>query len=173
LALPDGKMLGGTTIRPGTGGEQKATEAELYIMDMATKGLDWHQVVFPGVQEYTDLCLGPDGLVYGMADRKRFFVFDPAHRKVVREENTEVRFGLTNFQQGPRVFVFSPDETMYVLFEKGIARVDPATFSITMLAESPLPIGPGGDIHDGRIYFASASHLCSYEIPDPRERETG
>ena len=141
-------------------------------MDMETKRLDWHQVVFPGVQEYTDMCSGPDGaadaseLVYGFADRKRFFVFDPTHRKVVHEENTETKFGLTNSQQGPRVFVLGPDKAIYVLFMKGIARVDPATFGITMLAESPVPIGPGGDIHDGFIYFASGSHLYSYRISD-------
>ena len=166
VALPDGKLLGGTTTNPGTGGEKKATEAELYIMDIATKRLDWHQVVFPGVQEYTDMCPGPEGLVYGMADRKRFFVFDPTHRKVVHEENTEARFGLTTTQQGPRVFVLGPGKAIYVLFVKGIARVDPATFGITMLAESPVPIGPGGDIHHGSIYFASGSHLYSYRVSD-------
>jgi|GEM_PF-576935 len=102
VALPGGKLLGGSTTSPGTGGEKKATEAQLYIMDMATKRLEWHEVVFPGVQSYTDMCLGPDGLVYGVADRKRFFVFDPAQRKVIHEEDTEAKFGSTNSQQGPR-----------------------------------------------------------------------
>jgi len=164
VALPDGTLLGGTTTHPGTGGEQKAIEAALYIMDMTARQIDWHQVMFPGVQEYTDLCLAPAGLVYGIADRKRFFVFDSVRREVVYEEDTETRFGRTNYQQGPRVFVVG-DERIYVLFEKGIARVDPAPFGISMLAESPVPIGPGGDIHDGRLYFASGSHLYSYEVP--------
>lgn len=166
VALPDGKLLGGTTTSPGTGGEQKAAEAQLYIMDMATKKLEWHAVVFPGVQGYTDMCLGTDGFLYGIADRKRFFVFDPANRKVVHEEDTEAKFGLTTSHQGPRVFVRSPNGTIYILFVKGIARVDPSTFAITMLTASPVLIGPGGDILDGRIYFASRSHLYSYKVPD-------
>ncbi len=166
VALPDGKLLGGTTTSPGTGGEKKATEAELYIMDMATKELEWHEVVFPGVQGYTDMCLGPDGFVFGFADRKRFFVFDPAERKVVHEENTEAEFGATISHQGPRVFVLDPDGTIYILFAKGIARLDPTTFDITMLAESPVGIGPGGDILNGRIYFGSGSHLYSYGVPN-------
>ena len=166
VALPNGKLLGGTTTAPGTGGEKKATEAELYIMDLATKRLEWHAVVFPGVQSYTDLCPGPNGLVYGIADRRRFFVFDPLRREVVHEQDTMARFGPTNSQQGPRVFVLSPDRKVYILFVKGIARVDPATFEITMLAESPVPIGPGGDILQGRIYFASGSHLYSYRVPE-------
>ena len=166
VALPDGKLLGGTTTSPGTGGERKATEAELYLMDMAGKRLDWHEVVFPGVGQYTDLCPGPNGLVYGIADRRRFFVFDPAKRKVVYEQDTQDKFGLTNSQQGPRVFVLGPDQTIYVLFVKGVARVDPATFAITMLAQSPVPIGPGGDMLDGRIYFASGSHVYSYGVSE-------
>jgi hypothetical protein len=51
-----------------------------------------------------------------------------------------------------------------MLFIKGIARVEPETFEITLLAESPVPVGPGGDYHDGRIYFASASHVYSYKV---------
>jgi len=166
LALSGGKLLGGSTTSAGTGGEKKAKQAELYIMDMASKRIEWHEAVFPGVQGYTDFCPGPDGLVLGIADRRRFFVFDPARRKVVHEKNTADDFGLTNWQQGPRVFVLGPKGKTYMLFVKGIAQIDPTTFEITMLAESPVPIGPGGDIHDGRIYFASGSHLYSYKIPD-------
>ena len=166
VALADGKLLGGTTTGPGTGGQKKAEQAELYIMDMATKQVEWHEVVFPGVQSYTDMCAGPDGLVFGFADRKRFFVFDSAQRKVVHEQDTEAEFGSTISHQGPRVFVPAPDGKMYMLFRKGIARLDQATYEITMLAESPVGIGPGGDILNGRIYFGSGSHLYSYEVPD-------
>jgi len=165
VALEDGKILGGSTTAPGTGGEVKAKQAELYIMDMATKTLDWHQAVFPGVQGYTDLCRASNGLVYGVADRKRFFVFDPAKRAVVHEQDTGATFGSTISHQGPRVFVLGRDGTLYMLFVKGVARVDLKTHAITMLAESPVSIGPGGDLLDGRIYFGSGSHLYSYELP--------
>jgi hypothetical protein len=165
VALPDGRLLGGTTTSAGTGGERKVKEAEIYVMDMATGRLEWHEVVFPGVQQYTDMCLRPDGLVYGVADRRRFFVFDANKRKVIHEENTDAKFGTTNSQQGPRVFVAGPDNTIYMLFVRGIAQVDPTTFSITMLAKSPVPIGAGGDLLNGRIYFASGSHLYSYGPP--------
>ncbi len=59
----------------------------------------------------------------------------------------------------------APDGTIYMLFVKGIAKVDPATYAIDLIAQSPVPIGPGGDILDGRIYFASGSHMYSYEVP--------
>ena len=35
-----------------------------------------------------------------------------------------------------------------------------------MLAESPVPIGSGGDYLDGRIYFASGSHVYSYGVTE-------
>ncbi|HNR36398.1 MAG TPA: hypothetical protein PKO36_14545 [Candidatus Hydrogenedentes bacterium] len=163
--LPGGKLLGGTTTSPGTGGEKKANQAELYIMDMASKQVEWHEAVFPGVQEYTDLHAASNGLIYGIADRVRFFVFDAERRKVIHEEVTTGSFGLSSYQQGPRVFVADADGTLYMLFTKGIARVNLATHAIVLLAESPVPIGPGGDILDGRIYFGSGSHLYSYKIP--------
>ena len=80
VALPDNKLLGGTTTSPGTGGEKKATIAELYVMDMDTKQVEWHEAVLPGIQEFTDMCKAANGLVYGIADRTHFFVFDPNQR---------------------------------------------------------------------------------------------
>ncbi len=163
-ALPDGKLVGGTTTSPGTGGERKAKQAELYVMDMSTRKLEWHEAVFAGAQDYSDLCAGTNGLVYGVADRVRFFVFDPVKRKVIHERETQTQFGLTNSQQGPRIFVPTPDGNIYMLFNKGIGQIEPGTFNIKLLAESPVPVGPGGDYHKGRIYFASGSHLYSYKL---------
>ena len=164
--LPDGKLLGGTTTSAGTGGEQKAREAELYIMDVETKRLDWHAAVFAGAQGYTDMCSGPNGVVYGVVDRRRFFVFDPGARRVVHRKELGAEFGPTTSQQGPRVFVTAPDGAVYILFTKGIAIVEPETYAIRLLAESPVPIGPGGDILNGRIYFGSGSHVYSYRVPE-------
>jgi hypothetical protein len=166
VALPKGKLLGGSTTSPGTGGEKKAKEAELYVIDLATKKIEWHKAVLPGAQEYTDLCPGPKGLVFGFADRTRFFVFDPAKREIIHEFSTEADFGRTAYQQGPRVFVRGRKGEVYILFVKGIARVEPGKFAVRMLAESPVPVEYGGDYLNGRIYFASGSHLYSYALPE-------
>jgi hypothetical protein len=74
-------------------------------------------------------------------------------------------FGRTNSQQGPRIFVRDAKGTTYMLFARGIARVEPGTFALTVLARSPVPIGPGGDYHQGRICFASGSRVYSYKVP--------
>jgi hypothetical protein len=165
VALPGGKLLGGTTTAAGTGGEKKATEAELYVMDMTTKKVEWHAALLPGTQAYTDLCLVPNGLVFGFADQKRFFAFDAAKRKLVHEQDISAKFGPCISNQGPRAFVRGDNGAIYVLFMKGIAMLDPATFAITMLAASPVPIAGGGDWLDGRVYFASGSHVYSWAVP--------
>lgn len=162
VALPDRRLLGGTTTEAGTGGEKKAGEAELYVLDMESGRVEWHQAVFPGVQGYTDMRMGKAGLVFGFADRKKFFVFDPSARKVVHQAETG-ELGLTVSQQGPRVFVTAPDGTVYILFQKGIARLDQRTFRIETVTVAPLPIDYGGDWLDGRIWFASGSHVYSWQ----------
>ena len=164
VALTDGKLLGGTTTAAGTGGEQKAKEAELYVMDMESKKVEWHTVALPGAQWYTDLCMTPSGLVYGVADRKIFFVFDPAKRAIVHQANLEPTLGLTSFEQAPRVFVPGPAGEMYMAFAKGIVRVAPDSYKATLVAESPVTISAGGPYLDGRIYFAGGSHLYSYKL---------
>jgi hypothetical protein len=163
-ALDGGKLLGGSTIEPGTGGATKATLAELYIMDMATQRVEWHAPLLKDVRSYTDLCVGPNGLVYGFADWKRFFVFSPKTRTIVYEKELSEDLGTTNSQQGPRTFVTAPDGTIYILLHKGIAKLNKRTLEIKMVAESPVPVGAGGDYLDGRIYFASGSHVYSWKV---------
>lgn len=164
VELPGGRLLAGTTTHPGTGGEKKAKEAELYILDLKTKKVEWHAPVFPGAQEYTDLYGGPEGQVYGFADKKIFFVFDPARREVILKQDVEKEFGPTTAEQCPRVFVSGPDQSVYVLFRGCIARLDTTTHKLSLVARSPVPIFAGGDYFDGRIYFINESHLCSYQL---------
>ncbi len=164
IALPGGKFLGGTTTSPGTGGEKKAGEAVLYIMDIATRRLEWQKVLIPGAQSYSDMCLGSDGLVYGMTDRKNLFVFDPVNHLLVHNEETASRFGMGTAKESPRIFISGPGGEIYLLLLNGIVRIEPGSFKIKMVAESPVPIETGGDYLDGRIYFVSGSHLCSYKF---------
>lgn len=163
-ALPNRKLLGGTTTSAGTGGEKKAEQAELYIMDLDTKKLEWHAPLFPGAQGYTDLYVDSNGIAFGVVDQHLFFVFDPTSREIIHQFDTKDSLGSTISHQGPRVFVASPTGELYMLFRKGIAQVDTKTYEIRLLAESPVSIGPGGDMIDGRIYFGSGSHLYSYGI---------
>ena len=116
------------------------------------------------VRNYVDLCLGPDGLVWGFAD-SQFFVFDPATKKIVHREPIDKSLVPPAYGQGPRVFVRGPKNQVYALFHRSIARIEPQGWKINVLARSPVMISTGGDYLDGRIYFATGSHLYSYKLP--------
>jgi hypothetical protein len=164
VAPGDGKLVGGTTTTPGTGGEKKAKQAELYVMDFASKKIEWHAPLIPGVQEYTELHITPDKTIYGIADRKILFVFDPAKREITYQHDVSQELGQSSYQQGPRIFIDGPNDTTYILFVKGIAKLDPRTHALSLIAKSPTPVESGGDYFDGRIYFVSGSHLCSWQL---------
>jgi len=165
VPLPNGRLLGGTTTAPGTGGEKKAEEALVYIMDLTSKKIEWQKVLFPGAQEYSEMRSIPGGQVYGIVDKKTFFVFDPVKRTIVHQQNLAEKFGPTTAEQSPRIFVNGPKGEFYILFAKGaIVQVMPQNYELKLIATSPGPIKAGGDYSQGRIFFVSGSHLYSYGI---------
>ncbi len=168
-SLPSGLIVVGTTTQPGTGGEKKATEAQLYILDPLSKRLVWHEAVISGAQTYGDLIYDDrTGRIYGFADGTRYFVFDPAKRQLVYQEDTWSGLGPCSGGQGPRVFVKGPDGTVYVLMQKAIAKVDQRSFRLLPMAFPPQPISVGGDYASGRLFFACGSHLFSCAIDQGR-----
>ena len=118
-----------------------------------------------GVQAYTALWPGPRGLIYGIAEGRRFFFFDPSDRTIKHLRETGDELGPTANQQGPRPFFDARDGQTYLLCRKAVARIDPKSFALTALARSPIPIESGGAYLDGRVYFIAGSHLYSYELP--------
>ncbi|MBI5692704.1 MAG: hypothetical protein HZC55_21715 [Verrucomicrobia bacterium] len=165
VALPGGKFLGGTTTAAGTGGEVKAREAELYVFDLATRKIEWHAPVIPGVQTFTDLCAAPGGFIYGFADRSRFFVFDPTRREMRHAAEVGREFGSLVTGQGPRALLADERGRVFALFSKAIAEVRADPWRVEMRGKPPVAITAGGDILGGRLYFAAGSHLYSFALP--------
>lgn len=165
IALPDGNLLCGSSDRAGTGGAVTATEAALYILDWATRKVVWREVILPGCRALNDLILGPDGLVYGLGEGARFFVFDPTARRVVHQEKMDA-YGKDAGSQAPRVLALGPDRTIYALFSAAVVRIEPGTFRHSAIARPPKRISAGIAIHDGRLYFSDGgSHICSVALP--------
>lgn len=165
VALPDGNLVGGTSREPALGGVRRVEVAELFIMEFATREVVWSAPLLDGVARYTEMMVGPDGNVFGIADRRRFFVFDPQERVIVHEADLEEEFGLTASNQGPQVFVQAPDGRIFVLFSRGIAALNPETWEIEMLAQAPVAINNGGAVIDGRLYYATNRHIHSWALP--------
>ncbi len=161
-ALPDGDLIGGTSVSTPGGGHPQAEEGVLYVMDWATREVIFQTAPVSGAPEVFSIEVGPDGLVYGLTTGSQFFVFDPATRKVVHREDMSEYGGL------PRCTLTNgPDGDLYAAFAKAIVRIEPGTFDHERLATPPQPITAGTVIHRGRLYFASQSHLWSYRLsPD-------
>lgn len=163
-ALGEKYLIGGTSTQPGTGGEKKAKEAVMYIME--DHKIIWQSPVIPGAQQYTDFLLLPNGKLAGFADQRHFFVFDPVTRALDHQVDLvrELKLGPTVLEQGPRVFVTGPEKQIYVILRKGIAALNPNTYEISLIAEAPKPIRAGGAYLNGAIWFVCDSHLWSYRL---------
>ncbi len=163
VSLDKNMILGGTTITPGTGGVTKAENAVLYLMDFSTKEILWRRNVISGSEDYSDLCLAQNGLVYGIADRSIFFVYNP----FAAESNALIFKGKIGmpipYQQGQRIFVKSPDD-VYMLCKNGIGKIDSQNYKNIEFKTSPEPITAGGAYFKGRIYFAGGASLYSYVV---------
>ena len=109
--------------------------------------------------------LMPGGLVYGIADKKTFFVFDPKSKQITHTKDIAAEYGPTTAEQSPRIFVNGPAGELYILFGQGaIVQVIPNSYEMKLIATAPRPIKAGGDYADGRIFFVSGSHLMSYKL---------
>lgn len=163
-SLNPNDIIGGTTVSAGSGGATTASTAEIFLFDIRKKTLRWRQSFLEGTKQYTDLHVNPDNLVYGIADRRYFFVLDANRRELLHQRDLKPDFGMTVTQQGPVAFVDGPQNETYILLLKGIVKVDPQSFELSMIARSPVAIEAGGVYFNGRIYFANRSRLYSYQL---------
>ena len=164
VELSNGMLLGGTTVAPGTGGVTKATDSsELFLMDANTHEVRWRGAPVPGAKTITDLMVGTDGLVYGLADSVDLFVFNPNNRQVVSVNRFSKDLGPSVYAQGTRAFVKGADGNIYVLLYNGIGKVDAKAHTVSRVVSSPVRITVGGAAANGRIYFGSNNHLYSWK----------
>ena len=164
IELSNGMLLGGTTVAPGTGGVTKAgNSGELFLMDANSHEVRWRGAPVPGAKTITDLVVGTDGLVYGLADSVDLFVFNPNNRQVVSVNRFSKDLGPSVYAQGTRAFVKGADGSIYVLLYNGIGKVDTKAHTVSRVVSSPVRITVGGAAADGRIYFGSNNHLYSWK----------
>jgi len=159
-ALPNGDLVGGTSVLTPGGGHAREKEGVLYIMDWKTKKVIFRTVPVPGAEEVYSLEVGPDGLVYGIASGSRFFVFDPGKRSIEHSEDLSSYGSLVR----PSLAA-GPGGTVYVVLSASILQIKGKNFVVEKIAESPVPITAGLAVKDGWLYFASNAHLWRYRLP--------
>lgn len=156
--LPDGTVVGGTTIAGGGGSHPTQTEAKLVLWDPKTRAKTFDTVPVPGEGTITALAVGPDGLVYGFADAS-MFIFDPKTKQVIHS----VPHGLGGVIYN--AVAPGPGGELYGLSSGGVFTIDRATKQAKVIAAYPGGIHAGFAIRGNRIFFASQAQIVSYEIP--------
>lgn len=160
VALPDGNVVGGTSVITPGGGHPTEKEGVLYILDWSTRKVVFRTVPVPGANAISSLAVGPDRLVYGVASNSEFFAFDPQKREIIHRANLAEYGGL------PRpALINAEDGRVLGIMSKAVVQFEPGTFAVEKLAETPVTVTAGAAVLQGRLYFASGSHLWSYKLP--------
>ena len=158
VALPDGRLVGGTTIGGGGGSHPTQTAAKLFVWDPVKREKQLELVPVPDAGSVAALALGPDGMVYGAAGAT-LFVVDPTAQRVI----DAAPHGLGDVVYNA-VFP-GPEGRLYGLSSNGIFSIDPATRRPQILATYPGGIEGGGAIRGREIFFTSGPQIISYLLP--------
>jgi streptogramin lyase len=154
--LPDGNLVGGTSVEAPGGGHTQATEAVLYVYDWQKQVVLYQCVPVAGARDIICLEVAADGRVYGLAAGGRFFVFDPKARAIVHQDDFgafggPLRSGLQR----------QPDGLLYAACSGAVVRIDPATCKAEVIAKPPQPVSAGMAILGGRVYVACRAEVWS------------
>lgn len=130
IAYANRKVFFGTSIRPGSNTDPRATECELFSYNFATKEFEKYGVIIPGATAITAMTTASDGNVWGLANcdettSTRLFIFDPKANKVIYEKNVSINnFGATWY--GDKMTLSNDGTKIYVsdLYNVGIIPED-------------------------------------------------
>ena len=159
-ALPNGNLVGGTSISAPGGGHASAKEAELFVLDWTTRKLIHHAPPVAGETNIVSITVASTGRVYGLTGGSRLFVFDPDTREIVHRDD------LRRFGSVPRhALHVGPDGKLYALLSDAVLRIDPESYEYSKLTDTPVAITAGGALLNGRLCFAARANVWSYRVP--------
>ncbi len=157
--LPNGLIVGGTTIGGGGGSHATQTEAKFFLWSPKTRKKVFETVPVPGAGTIDALALGRNGMVYGFAG-DTMFVFSPREGKVVHTAPTGLGSVIFN------AVAPGPEGKLYGLYSKGIFTVDETTHEARSVAEYPDGINGGFAIRGRQVFFTSGPTVVSYTLPE-------
>ena len=152
-------IAAGGSIRGGTGTRAVEKEVKLMLWDPKEEKKIFEVVPVPGVKTILSLAVTGEGLLYGITDNEKVFVFDPERREVKKildlgfKEPREISLQL------------GPDLRLYGLAKEAIFSIDPRNDQISLITKPPVPIHSGMAMLGRKIYFGSGANLWEFEIP--------
>ncbi|MDQ0338561.1 WD40 repeat protein [Caldalkalibacillus uzonensis] len=162
LAYKDGHVFGGTTIWGGLGDDPLESEAKFFIWDVEIEEKIYETTPVPGMKAITDLIVGPDGNIWGMAEGT-LFIFDPEERKVVYSDE---KFTLDYDRHVWRdaFLEIGRDGNVYGTIRGRFFKIDAQSKEVTVLKGSGASRIAQDDF--GNFYFADGGDLWKYTHPD-------
>jgi hypothetical protein len=100
-----------------------------------------------------------DGMLYGITDNEKVFVFDSERREVKKI------FDLGFKEPRGISLQLGPDLRLYGLAKEAIFFIDPRNDQISLVLSPPVPIHSGMAMLGRNIYFGSNANLWEFEIP--------
>jgi len=151
-------IAAGSSVRGGSGTRAVEKEAKLMLWDPKEEKKIFEIIPVPGAKTILSLATAVNGMVYGITNDEKVFVFDPGKREITKildlgfKEPRE-----TSLQLGP-------DLKLYGLAEEAIFSIDPRNDHISPVVVPPAPIGSGMAMVGRKIYYGSGANLWEFEI---------
>jgi hypothetical protein len=152
-------IAAGGSVRGGTGTHAVEKEAKLILWDPKEEKKVFEMTPVPEAKTILSLGVTEDGIVYGITNNEKVFVFDPEKRDVRK------LFDL-GFKEPREISLqLGPDLRLYGLAKKAIFFIDPRNDQVSLIAEPPVPIDSGMAMVGRKIYYGSGANLYEFEIP--------
>ena len=162
--LPDGDMVGGTSIEAPGGGHVLAKAASIFRMDWKT-GKITKTMKLRGCTNVISVEVF-EGKVIAATQTGRLLVLDPKTWKTLADY--DISMGGTVVRNA-----LIAHKGRYFLLQSGrISELDAAKmFKPEPMAKPVMPISGGGAAVNGKIYFfGRATHICTWDIPAATKR---
>lgn len=157
-SVPNGLLVGGTSVAAPGGGTPTATKAVLYLMD-ETRNVIFQVVPVISGADVESLEVR-DGVVYGITSDSQFFVFDPQSKTIL------LRKDISSFGSPTRPgqsLVLGNDGYIYGVLSHAIFSVD-RQFNLNKLTDLSRAATAGIAFRDDVLYFGCGSQLWSYKV---------
>ena len=152
-------IAAGSSVLGGTGTRAVEKEAKLMLWDPKEEKKVFEIIPVPGAKTILSLATTVGGMVYGITNDEKVFVFDPGKREI------EKIFDL-GFKEPREISLqLGPDLRLYGLAKQAIFSIDPRNDQVSLAAEPPVPIGSGMAMMGRKIYCGSGANLWEFEIP--------
>lgn len=161
LAYKNNEVFGATSVWGGLGVSPSESEAKLFVWNTSTNQKTFEIVPVAGKRAITDLMIGPDGQVWGLAEGT-LFVFNPTTRTVVY---SAVKFP-ADYSGAGHVWRDGKMETgsdgyVYVTIGSRLYRINPATKNTDTLVSSGA--ARLAQDNNGDLYYVLGNELFQYD----------